>query len=161
MATQALSDNFVKMFEDMLIETENVLKAEMVRNWPEGKKSDLYKSVDTYIKKGSNGFSVEYVMNDYYKYVGAKIQRRKGAKKIPIRVVLQMIKKYNIRPRGNQTVNSLAFAIQTAIYKNGIIGKNFTTRMLNAGEKYILKYDLSDDLVQEILKSIEKSLDVR
>lgn len=152
-----MESNFIKMFEEMLIETETIMKAEMIKGWSDGKSSDLYKSVSTDVNSNSNAMKVSYEMNDYYQYVGAKVQRKPKARKLPIRVILQMIKKYGIRPKGDQTVNGLAFAIQTSIYKNGIKGKNFTSRMLEAGGKHILQYDIADDLVNDILAIIDKN----
>ena len=81
--------------------------------------SNLIKSVDWEWK--NNAFVM--LANDYFTY--ASEGRRPRARKVPIDDLLPWIKKYRIRPRKGQTINELAFAIQTSIYKNGIKKKGY------------------------------------
>jgi hypothetical protein len=61
------------------------------------------------------------IANDYMKWVDRG--RRPGVRKVPIEPLIKWMKKKGIRPRGKQTYNSLAFAIQNAIFKSGIKAK--------------------------------------
>lgn len=91
------------------------------------KSSDLSKSIE--YKLSPQG-SVIMESNYYWTYVSEG--RRRGAKKVPIRALIEFIKEKRITPRGNQNVNSLAFAIQTAIYRNGINPKNYIDGVIDA-----------------------------
>lgn len=151
-------DNLKEFLYDLLEQTEENMQAAIVADWPAGKKSNLYKSLVFKPKQSGNKTLVDYTMNDYYKYVGAKVQRKPRAKKIPIKVILNMIKKYGIRPKSGQTINQVAFAIQQSIYKNGIKGKGFTDRMIKVGEETLLSTEVDDKLFEEIFQNIKKNL---
>lgn len=88
--------------------------------------SDLKKSVEVRPKGGD---SLQVWFNDYGRYVISG--RKKFARKVPIDALIKFIKKNGIRGRNAKgrfiSVNSLAFAIQNAIYKNGIKGRDFLT----------------------------------
>lgn len=83
------------------------------------KNSDLVKSVE--YEEGKEG-TFTLLVNDYLQYVSSG--RRPKARKIPIQSLIKFIKDNNIRPRAGQSINQLAFAIQTSIFKSGIKGKN-------------------------------------
>lgn len=95
--------------------------------------SELSKSVRyAYTQDG-----IQLQVNYYYPFVsrGRKKGRRRaskrkgyvsrGIKRVPLDALIKFIKKNNITPRHGKTINQLAFAIQTSIYKNGIKAKNF------------------------------------
>lgn len=95
--------------------------------------SDLIKSVE--VKYNTQKDMYEIIANNYMGYVSEG--RKRNVKKVPITDLIKWIKKYNINTRG-RSANSTAFAIQNAIYKNGIKGKKFidpiidvTTDMIN------------------------------
>jgi len=89
------------------------------------------------VKQQSNlAKSIEYVTNkdgvqmlaaSYYPYVSGG--RRANIRRVPIKDLIVWIKQYGIRPRNGQTINQLAFAIQTSIYKRGIKAKNFEDKV--------------------------------
>lgn len=64
-----------------------------------------------------------YYALDYFKWVA--LGRKPRARKVPVEALIKWLKKKGIEPRGKQTYNSLAFAIQNGIYKSGIKARNF------------------------------------
>ena len=81
--------------------------------------------------------------------------RRIGVRKVPITALLDYIKRYGIRPRGGQTLTSLAFAIQTAIYKRGIQGLNYFDRIIEATSditEKVIADEVSEVLADEIVR---------
>jgi hypothetical protein len=83
-------------------------------------KSDLIKEMK--IIKKPEGLFIE--SNDYIRYLDSG--RKKRARKVPIDVLITWMKKNDIKPSGkNETLTSVAFKIQNAIYKNGILGRDF------------------------------------
>jgi len=106
------------------------------------KSSDLVKSVD--IGYQQNMFQI--LANDYYQAVSNG--RRPRARKIPVQDLINWIKEKKISYRGD--INSAAFAIQQAIYRNGIKGKlyqeqviGFSTTLLSEIEaEYITSWGL-------------------
>lgn len=105
---QALLDDIVKIVRTTMI------------NSRVDRSSDLVKSVRAEVDSNN---AVTIIANDYYEYVSSG--RRPRARKVPIQDLISWIKEEGITPRGGQTINSLAFSIQTSIYKNGIKGKKF------------------------------------
>ena len=101
--------------------------------------SNLAKSIKyVQIKEGLNMES-----NFYYPFVSAG--RKSGIRKVPIKALIEYIKHYNLRPRNGQTINQLAFAIQTHIYKSGIKAKNFDVKVATAAGD-IASVAVADDL---------------
>ena len=115
--------------------------------------SNLLKTVEW--EKKQNGFVL--LANDYYQYVSSG--RKRGARKVPITDLIPWIKKYNIRPTAGQTINQLAFAIQSSIYKSGIRGKKFedpvenvTLDMITEGTAEILSEAIANGIADSINK---------
>ena len=67
------------------------------------------------------------IANDYYQYLSTG--RKPKVRKVPIKFLIKFIKDQRIRPRAGQTINSLAFAIQTSIYKSGIRGHKYIKKV--------------------------------
>lgn len=71
------------------------------------------------VDNGQGGLKIEGP--EKYKWV--ILGRRKGSGKgsrVPIQALVKWIRKKKITPTGGMSINSLAWAIQTSIYKNGI-----------------------------------------
>jgi hypothetical protein len=98
---------------------------------------------------------VNFIVNDYFEYVS--LGRRAGARKVPIEYLLMFIKQNNISPKGKQTLNQLAFAIQTSIYKNGIQGKNYLDTFINAVADYSTDR-FADDYTLQVADEITLNL---
>lgn len=93
----------------------------------------------------------EMIANDYYLYQSTG--RRAGARKVPISDLITWIKEKGI---GFGNINSLAFAIQTSIYKNGIKGKNY----IDPVEEVVAdtsEVKLADGLEEALLEAIDKT----
>lgn len=108
-------------------------------------KTKLQDSIEAIV---SNGDTVTAYMIEYGQWVVSG--RRKFARKVPIAALLGWIKTKGIVPRPingrAMSVNSLAFAIQNAIYKNGIKGRDFVTPAV--GDDFLA---LAEDLIIEAL----------
>lgn len=126
------------------------------------------------VKESSNlSKSVQYVATqdgvqmkvlEYYPYVSegrSTTKRAARVSKVPIDALIEWIKKRGITPYGNRTINQLAFAIQTAIYKRGldskrpVKGKGFADNVANDVADYTaeelanyLAEGVADDLVE-------------
>lgn len=118
------------------------------------KQSDLVKSVEITVDPKSGMF--ELIANDYYTYVSTG--RKPRARKVPIRDLIVWIKAKRLRI-GRRSVNSVAFAIQTAIYKAGIRGKNYVDPIANlVGD--LTQEALAEGLEQELLLELDKTFKV-
>lgn len=73
---------------------------------------------------------------DYYQYLSKG--RRPRARKVPVQVLIQWIKDKRIPYKGS--INAAAFAIQTSIYKFGIVGKNYEEAVLDFTVQAISEY---------------------
>jgi hypothetical protein len=104
------------------------------------KKSDLVKSVE--FVSEDNGLRM-YAF-DYYEWLSTG--RKPRARKIPIEALISWIKKYRIA--SGRSVNSVAWAIQQSIYRNGIKGRAFATPVEN------LVADFSSEEFAEILSEV-------
>ena len=111
------------MNEDLQAFTRQIMVGQGVED-----SSDLVKSVSYRYK--NNMFSL--MANDYYQAVSKG--RKPRAKKVPIEDLLDWMKKKNI---GGANKNSVAYAIQQAIYRHGITGKNFEEAVIDANTKII------------------------
>lgn len=100
---------FRTMIEDIFTEeVRKEAKAEGLSDWDQ-------------IKVISTPSGLELKGPDKYKWV--QLGRRKGSGKgtrVPIQALVEWIKKKNIKPRDGKSINSLAWAIQMSIYKEGI-----------------------------------------
>lgn len=113
--------NYITSIQNLLQELQRITIMSMAETGVD-KNSDLTKSVKWIITK--DGIKMEVA--EYYGYVsdGRKgTKRRAGLRKVPLDVLIQWIKKNNIRPYNGKTVNQLAFAIQNKIYLKGINSK--------------------------------------
>ena len=111
--------------------------------------SALYKSTRSEAKGGV----LQIAMFDYAKYVISG--RRAGAKKVPISALIKWIKQKGLTPRAGQSINQLAFAIQTAIFKRGIKGRPF----LSKGAIIALTRQMSKKLADTVVKYIDSKIE--
>jgi hypothetical protein len=86
--------------------------------------------------------------------------RKPGGRKIPIRYLLDFIKKNNLKGRvksGQKAMSDtqLAFAIQTTIWKRGVRGKNFWDTMVKMFED-MSEQRISTDVENLIQQSFDK-----
>lgn len=97
--------------------------------------------------------SLQVFANYYFQYVEGG--RRPFVKKVPIDALIRWIKRTRIRPKDRRvTINSLAFAIQTAIYKRGIQPKPFVEPALEQLEK-----NLDEIFDEELDKIFQQEVD--
>jgi hypothetical protein len=111
----------LELTNDIVKEIRNELMAGtkvIMETWKLGD-SDMIK--DSTWEFEDNAFI--YYALDYFKWVA--LGRKPRARKVPVEALIKWLKKKGIEPRGKQTYNSLAFAIQNGIYKSGIKARNF------------------------------------
>lgn len=119
--------------------------------------SNLIKSFEYKVKPSG----VQVSANFYYDYVDRG--RKALVKKVPIKPLIRWMKRYGIRPKtGSKAKDYLkaAFAIQNAIYKNGIVGKKYHSKLL---EKYgnTVSDELADYLVKKIMVDVVDALTLK
>jgi hypothetical protein len=102
------------------------------------------------------------IANDYFKYIDSG--RRPKARKVPVEALIKWIKKKGITPRGKQSVNSLAFAIQNSIYKVGIKARKFidpviglTIETLSEELAVSLSVQIADAIAEEMTFTLGKA----
>ena len=103
--------------------------------------SDLVKSVD-YKDEGDGAFTL--LVNDYYEFVSKG--RKPRARKVPISALIDFIKQNRIRPNRGQSINQLAYAIQTSIFKSGIKPKKFVDDVDETA------FDVYEERIMDILE---------
>lgn len=113
--------------------------------------SKLQASVEVKVS-GADSLAVE--MEDYARYV---IQgRRPGGKKVPISALLSWLKSKRLQGRDKRgrfiTYNSLAWAIQTAIFRRGIAGRDFITPAVKEFEEEAVR--LLEKHLEETMEEI-------
>ena len=113
--------------------------------------SDLSKST-TFIVT-DKGLSLE--ANYYFQYVSSG--RKRGVRKVPIRALIEYIKQYRITPRNGQTINQLAFAIQTSIYKQGINPKRYFDKIIDATAD-VTEQVVADELIEDIADQVMEKM---
>lgn len=92
---------------------------------------------------------------DYFYYVSTG--RRPLARKVPVEDLIKWIKDKGIRPRAGQTINQLAFAIQSSIYKVGIKAKNYLNPVVEVTSDIVAE-DLAIDLAEQIATQLAEEL---
>lgn len=142
--SKKITDIILERLTDGITQT---IKSTMIKNGLK-RDSDLVKSVEVKVRSRS---VIDILANDYYQYVSDG--RRPRVKKVPIDALITWIKKERITPNAGQSINSLAFAIQNGIYKNGIKGKGFADEanrnaldFLEEGYSNMLRDYISNDL---------------
>lgn len=96
--------------------------------------------------------------NYYFTYVNDG--RRRGVRKVPIPALIDYIKRYNIVPKGGQTITQLAFAIQTSIYRNGIQPKNYLDKIVDTTSdvtEEVVADELSENLADDVVAKMTES----
>lgn len=146
-----------------MLEIDNTILKEINNELLSGTKviMDLYGLGDSDLEKSLEWLYKDDVFvllaNDYFKWLNTG--RKPRARKVPIEPLIKWMKKKNIQPRGNQTYNSLAFAIQNGIYKNGIKARKFVDPIvefsLDAISEFIV-VNFSVSIAEDISKELEK-----
>jgi hypothetical protein len=141
-----LYDTMIALAEQLYAETQMLLVNKGLKA-----NSDIVRSLEV----RADADMIRLLSNDYLQYVSTG--RKAYTKKIPIQYILEFIKKNQIRggKAGKQySDNQLAFAIQTSIYKRGIVGKDFMTDLLKMYEERSIE-KISNDVEQEMLTSLD------
>lgn len=134
------AEDYFKAIEDLLTELKKITVMTL-KNSGVKEKSNLAKSVQ-YI---TNKDGVQMLVASYYPYVSGG--RKANIKRVPISYLIDWIKRYGIKPRSGQTINQLAYAIQTSIYKRGIRAKKFEEKV-EIGVADYTALVLSDELAE-------------
>jgi hypothetical protein len=134
----AKKNTYQQMLYDLMTDLQEITVATIVQSGVKPQ-SKLAKSIG-YVQTKDG---VNMVSNYYYPFVSAG--RRSGIKKVPISALIEYIKEYNIPTKNGQTINQLAFAIQTHIFKAGIKAKNFDDKVATAAGD-IASVAVADDL---------------
>lgn len=147
-----LKNDIRKMVRDLIPELQKSTIDIMLRKGIK-KQSNLIRSVE--YKTQNKGISM--LANDYLFYTSEG--RRPFVKKVPVTDLIDWIKRYNIRPNKNMSINQLAFAIQNSIYKNGIVGKNFFNKIIDTTSditEETIADDLSEAIADEVVFKLKK-----
>lgn len=124
-----LNTIFSMVANDVQLTVKNIMIQNGIKS-----NSDIVNSVEL---KGNNKNLLLYT-NSYLKFIQSG--RKKFSSKIPISYLIGFIKKNNITPNNGMSINNLAFIIQTAIFKNGILGKgDITGKIENVTPEIISK----------------------
>lgn len=139
-------NNLQQDLKDMLSDLIPQLNSLTIQYMTQGgvsKQSNLTKSVGFEVT--DTGISL--VANNYFYY--SSKGRKPGTRKVPITALIDYIKRYGISPRPGQTINQLAFAIQTAIYKQGINPKNYADKVVD-GTSDLTEQVIADEMIIKI-----------
>jgi len=121
--------NYIEAIEGLLNELKQITQMALSQSGVK-QTTDLSKSVEYVVTKDG----VNMLVASYYPFVSNG--RRANIRRVPIANLIEFIKKNNIRPRGGQTINQLAWAIQTSIYRRGIKGKKFEDKVATGVADY-------------------------
>lgn len=114
--------------------------------------SDLVKTIEYEYKDDM----FVLIANDYYVWVSTG--RKRNVRKVPINDLIKWIKDKRIPIRGS--INSTAYSIQNAIYKNGIKAKKFQDPVVEVSSDMLAEYsaeELSELIVNELVDAIEQN----
>jgi len=118
MADDSLYDTMIELAEQLYADTRALLVSKGIKET-----SAVLKSVE--IQADQN--AIDFLANDYLEYLSSG--RKKGGRRVPIKYLLEFIRKNGIVGRNKKgkivSANSLAFAMQYNIWRNGIKAKNF------------------------------------
>jgi len=148
MTKQEINDLLKTILKDLEMATKLSLEQSGVK-----KSSNLSKSVKYIVVKESIDLEVAY----YYPFVSTG--RKPGVRKVPIKALIEYIKRGGFAMKSGQTINQLAFAIQTSIYKHGINPKNYIDKVMNvAGD--VAQEEIADGLMTEIGDELETMFEI-
>lgn len=167
---------------DILLAIGEAMRVEMLRAANENGKhplrtnSALAKSLKVEVRQGRNasgqfsGYTASSELRlyalDYAEYLDRG--RKPFTKKVPISALLLFIKQRGIGQQrkksgrfGTRTIsaNSLAFAIQNAIFKNGIRGRHFLKAGLDLGQHLVDIY-LDEKMLDGICYDLDKQFEM-
>lgn len=137
---------YQELLKELLTDLQKVTVIALEQSGVE-RSSNLSKSVSFVVLNKEVNMVVAY----YYHYVSTG--RKRNVRKVPIKALIEYIKRKGITPRGGKTVNQLAFAIQQSIYKHGIRPKNFEDKIANMVAD-ITEERMADLLIQEIANNL-------
>ena len=143
-------NNIKKMLKDLISELDRITVAIMTQKGVKSK-SNLIRSVE--YKVTNKG--IDMIANDYWQYVSSG--RRPYTKKVPVKDLIPWIKQYGITPKPGQSINQLAFAIQTSIYKQGINPKGYMNKVMDATSE-ITEDAVADEMVELITDEVVETL---
>ena len=115
---------------------------------------DLINSFDQRVIELPNSIVIEILMNEYGIYVNEG--RKKGAKKVPISVLVEWIERKAIAS-GDKDVKSMAFAIQNTIHKEGIPTKGSFKFSNNGRRKGFIDFVIDNEL-DEVYNELEQQV---
>jgi len=147
------NQDFIESLSSLLQELQQITIASMAETGVKPT-SDLSKSVKWVVTKDG----LKMMVAEYYPFVDegrSTTKRRAMMHRIPLSVLIEWIKRNNIKPYGGKTTNELAWAIQTAIYKRGlnskrkVKGKNYGDKVANNVADYTAN-ELADTLATQI-----------
>lgn len=136
------AEDYFNAIENLLTELKKITTMTLQKSGVK-EKSNLSKSVQYITNK--NG--IQMLVASYYPYVSGG--RKANIRRVPIAFLIDWIKRYGIKPRSGQTINQLAFAIQTSIYKRGIRAKKFEEKVETGVADYTA-LALSDELAEMV-----------
>lgn len=161
-------------FREILLDVGRAICLEMVRlldNGPHGglrRNSALRKqllsdeAVQVAQQRGAGGqfgtYGLTVVAQDYLQWLDTG--RKPGGKKVPIQALIQFVKNRGLnrgkngRFTGAASINSIAYAIQTAIYKHGIQGRHIISPAWALGQQV-----MSTLLDENALDALSRDLD--
>jgi hypothetical protein len=150
---QEVAEIFQSILQELVVTIQQILIAQGL-----DKNSNLVKSID--VNWDIRNKEMQLIAADYYEYVN--YGRKPGVKKVPISVLINWIRKKKIKGRSRKTgrfitVNSLAYAIQNSIYKTGIRGKNYITKVNAAMDAAVETVLDDDDFLKALLFEFDKN----
>lgn len=96
--------------------------------------SKLYNSIDSEVRNTLVGLRLDVRYEEYGVYLNQG--RKAGGKRVPIDVLIEWVKRRNFATEAKQ-VKSIAFAIQTKIFKEGITPSKFQDVVLKRNAAFI------------------------
>jgi len=148
-----MEKNLITLISREFKETIETIVAQILIKSKVPANSDLIKTIE--LKDNSRTYSLYIWVNSYYEHLinGRKV----GVKKVPIHALVRWLKKYNIKSNRIKDINQLAFAIQKAIFKNGIRGRNFISKVNDSVTDFV-ELKVSEEFETLVADSMVKAL---
>ncbi len=138
----------VELLQEFIVDLDLLAQQILIQSGVD-KNSNLVNSIE--FKSKANG--LEMLAADYYLFVSTG--RKPRARKVPINDLITWIKSKGI---ASSNVNNIAWAIQTSIFKNGIKGKNYITRLEDTvadSSSELLATALSEAIADDLVEAFE------